>query len=532
MTLTSQASGATASTSRAMSSRTGTLRSARRIPPGPTLSPIGWRMPYCCGISMSCCIESNPPTENAVMTNSAPSSAALRSGSARTCIGIAALARDVAAQILHALHAFGVEIVQHDIGADERRRVREVGQQPRRPVVRPTADDRDLRRHYIRSRRSLMRRSVRAMRVRVDGPRPRPRRDCSPRAWRGCSRRARSRSSCEMNSASRDLAIRPAFRHQGEHFGLASGQAEAFGRRECGRDGEVQREPRSPREERNTVAHPRPSDRGRELVGTARRRLGRARGYRSRRTLRPPASARTPRVDALPSSSQRSATAIHASRVGMTFGAGDFRRELTTEDVEIAGTPAAPTLLGNPDVERLGELAGDLGKARRPRPPCLRRSSTCRHRRTPSCRAPVAGRRRGHASRPARRRPPRRRSPRRAVRSRAPRVRRRVRPRSSANCAANARASSYCPRPAASMLRSSVEPPRLDADRLRRLDLVELCFDLVPATERPERLTAVQSQERAEAAVESVVARQFGAFEGQRAAPPRVGRGSAARRLR
>ena len=45
VTLTNHASGATASTSRAMSSSTGTLRNARRIPPGPTLSPIGWRMP-------------------------------------------------------------------------------------------------------------------------------------------------------------------------------------------------------------------------------------------------------------------------------------------------------------------------------------------------------------------------------------------------------------------------------------------------------------------------------------------------------
>ena len=45
VTLTSHASGATASTSRAMSSSTGMLRSARMMPPGPTLSPIGWRMP-------------------------------------------------------------------------------------------------------------------------------------------------------------------------------------------------------------------------------------------------------------------------------------------------------------------------------------------------------------------------------------------------------------------------------------------------------------------------------------------------------
>ncbi len=45
VTLTNHASGATASTSRAMSSSTGMLRNARSTPPGPTLSPMGWRIP-------------------------------------------------------------------------------------------------------------------------------------------------------------------------------------------------------------------------------------------------------------------------------------------------------------------------------------------------------------------------------------------------------------------------------------------------------------------------------------------------------
>ncbi len=45
VTLMNHASGATFSTLRAMSTMTGMLRSARMTPPGPTLSPMGWRMP-------------------------------------------------------------------------------------------------------------------------------------------------------------------------------------------------------------------------------------------------------------------------------------------------------------------------------------------------------------------------------------------------------------------------------------------------------------------------------------------------------
>jgi len=44
------------------------LRRAREIPPGPTLSPTGWRTPYRAGISRSWRMLSKPPTENAVMT--------------------------------------------------------------------------------------------------------------------------------------------------------------------------------------------------------------------------------------------------------------------------------------------------------------------------------------------------------------------------------------------------------------------------------------------------------------------------------
>jgi len=45
------ASGHTSSMSRAMPTSTGTLRSARTIPPGPTVSPTDWRMPNRSGTS-------------------------------------------------------------------------------------------------------------------------------------------------------------------------------------------------------------------------------------------------------------------------------------------------------------------------------------------------------------------------------------------------------------------------------------------------------------------------------------------------
>ena len=45
LTFTSRASGQRRSMVRAMPTVTGTLRSAREMPPGPTLSPTGWGRP-------------------------------------------------------------------------------------------------------------------------------------------------------------------------------------------------------------------------------------------------------------------------------------------------------------------------------------------------------------------------------------------------------------------------------------------------------------------------------------------------------
>ncbi len=188
--MTSHASGATASMSRAMSTNTGMLRSARMMPPGPTLSPIGWRMPYRCGISMSCCIESKPPTEKAVITKSAPRTARSPITFGPHRHRDVAAARDLVAELLHALHAFGVEIVQHDVDVGQRRRVREVGEQSRRPVVAAAADHRDTSAHDLDATRAAP-----PGRVPAGGRRRRPRPGSRRRAWRGCSRRARSPSS-------------------------------------------------------------------------------------------------------------------------------------------------------------------------------------------------------------------------------------------------------------------------------------------------------------------------------------------------
>ena len=61
--LRSHASGQTASMSRTMSRKTGMLRSARLMPPGPTVSPTDCRMPYRSGISRSWRIDAKPPVE-------------------------------------------------------------------------------------------------------------------------------------------------------------------------------------------------------------------------------------------------------------------------------------------------------------------------------------------------------------------------------------------------------------------------------------------------------------------------------------
>ncbi len=77
--LKSQASGQRSSIALPMPTRTGTLRNERLMPPGPTVSPTVWVMPWAAGTSRSTAMERNPPVEMQTMTKSAPSSAACRS---------------------------------------------------------------------------------------------------------------------------------------------------------------------------------------------------------------------------------------------------------------------------------------------------------------------------------------------------------------------------------------------------------------------------------------------------------------------
>ena len=86
--LQSQASGHTSAMSRAMPTSTGMLRSARVTPPGPTLSPTGWRKPYRSGISMSWRMLSKPPVEMFTTTKSASVIASRWSVVARTDMGM------------------------------------------------------------------------------------------------------------------------------------------------------------------------------------------------------------------------------------------------------------------------------------------------------------------------------------------------------------------------------------------------------------------------------------------------------------
>ena len=58
-----------------------------------------------------------------------------------------AAARDLTTELRHELQSLGVEIVEHDLGTGQRRRVREVTQEPRRPVIATAADDHDARAH-------------------------------------------------------------------------------------------------------------------------------------------------------------------------------------------------------------------------------------------------------------------------------------------------------------------------------------------------------------------------------------------------
>ena len=133
----------------------------------------------------------------------------------------AAPAGDLGAEILHELHALGVEIVQHDVRVVQRRRVGEVGEEARRPVIAPAADDRDVRAH-ARSLRAIApgqaRRCDRATgsaderdldldldRAAGEGRRPR-----SPNGCAGRRRRTRRPAACSRRRRPRAVARNPA----------------------------------------------------------------------------------------------------------------------------------------------------------------------------------------------------------------------------------------------------------------------------------------------------------------------------------
>ena len=73
--------------SRQMSSMTGMVRRARKMPDGPRVSPILMSTPYFFGISMSVRQTWTPPARMVQTTPSAPSRASARSVVAQTLAG-------------------------------------------------------------------------------------------------------------------------------------------------------------------------------------------------------------------------------------------------------------------------------------------------------------------------------------------------------------------------------------------------------------------------------------------------------------
>ena len=97
---------------------------------------------------MSWTMLSKPPTENALMTNWAPSSASARSVVAET------LQTDVPASVAmcspiraHRRQRRGIEVVQDDLGIAQALGIGEVDKKARGPVRAPASDDGDPRGH-------------------------------------------------------------------------------------------------------------------------------------------------------------------------------------------------------------------------------------------------------------------------------------------------------------------------------------------------------------------------------------------------
>ena len=145
--LKSQASGQCSSMALPMPTRTGMLRRARLMPPGPTVSPTVWVMPCAAGTSRSTAMERKPPVEMHTMTKSAPSRAVREvGGGGDGRLGLHGVV-ELVGQRLHLGQRSRVDVLEHEVHAGQRRRAEEVGHQLRPPLVAAAADDRHLGPH-------------------------------------------------------------------------------------------------------------------------------------------------------------------------------------------------------------------------------------------------------------------------------------------------------------------------------------------------------------------------------------------------
>ena len=132
--LKSQASGQCSSMALPMPTRTGMLRRARLMPPGPTVSPTVWVMPWAAGTSRSTAMERNPPVEMQTMTKSAPSRARPRSVVVLTVALASMRVVDLVGQRLHFGQRGGIDVLEHEVHAGQGRGAEEVGHEFRSPT--------------------------------------------------------------------------------------------------------------------------------------------------------------------------------------------------------------------------------------------------------------------------------------------------------------------------------------------------------------------------------------------------------------
>ncbi len=145
--LKSHASGQRSSMALPMPTSTGMFLSARLMPPGPTVSPTVWVMPWAAGTSRSTAMERKPPVEMHTMTKSAPSRACRRSVVVTTVACGAHGVVELVGERLHLGQRRRIDVLEHEVHAGQRGRPEEVGHQLRRPLVAPAADDGHLGAH-------------------------------------------------------------------------------------------------------------------------------------------------------------------------------------------------------------------------------------------------------------------------------------------------------------------------------------------------------------------------------------------------